>query len=69
MRWIGPRLEQWTQDGVLQLQRRLGEARGEAGWRESDKEVPVRDHMNIPSTGYEVEEIRYSEEGSKGKSF
>ena len=39
--WIGPRIERWVQDGVLQLQRRAFEARRQGSWIHSDKEVPI----------------------------
>ena len=39
--WIGPRIERWVQDGVLQLQRRAFEARSQGSWIHSDKEVPI----------------------------
>ncbi|KAF2105559.1 hypothetical protein BDV96DRAFT_509152 [Lophiotrema nucula] len=42
MHWLGPRIERWTQDGVLQIQRRLLEAQGQEGWEDLDKEVPIR---------------------------
>lgn len=41
MRKIGPRLERWIQDGVLQLQRRAYEAQGQGVWVDLDKDVPT----------------------------
>ena len=59
MRSLGPRIERWTQDGVLQVQRQLLEAEGEEGWSDRDKEVPIREHNILP--GINRKDTGYSE--------
>lgn len=41
IRGLGPRIERWTLDGVLQLQRRAFEYSGQGTWKRLDKDVPV----------------------------
>ncbi|KAF2727987.1 hypothetical protein EJ04DRAFT_581657 [Polyplosphaeria fusca] len=41
MRTLGPRIERWIQDGVLQLQRRAFESSRQGTWRSLEKEVPI----------------------------
>lgn len=41
MRGLGPRLERWVMDGVLQLQRRAYEYAGQGEWVGTEREVPV----------------------------
>ncbi|KAF2009108.1 hypothetical protein BU24DRAFT_402484 [Aaosphaeria arxii CBS 175.79] len=38
---LAPRIDRWIQDGVLQLQRRAYEARGEGTWTQLNKDVPL----------------------------
>ncbi|KAF2730866.1 hypothetical protein EJ04DRAFT_579521 [Polyplosphaeria fusca] len=38
---LSPRLDQWIQDGVYQLQRQTYQARGEGTWSRLDQEIPV----------------------------
>lgn len=41
MRWLGPRIEHWTMDGILQTQRRVLELEERGNWLGLDKEIPV----------------------------
>lgn len=41
MRRVGPRIERWIQDGILQLQRRAYESTRQGTWSLLDKEVPI----------------------------
>ena len=41
IRGLGPRIERWILDGVLQLQRRAFEYSGQGTWKRLDKDVPV----------------------------
>lgn len=38
---LGPRIDRWIQDGVLQLQRRAYEAHGQGTWTRLGKDVPL----------------------------
>ena len=38
---LAPKLDQWVQDGIFQLQRRAYEAQGEGTWSRFDQEIPV----------------------------
>ncbi|KAF2015277.1 hypothetical protein BU24DRAFT_450022 [Aaosphaeria arxii CBS 175.79] len=42
-RVLAPRIDRWIQDGVLQLQRRAYESRGEGPWTNLEKEIPLMD--------------------------
>jgi hypothetical protein len=38
---LSPRIDEWIQDGVYQLQRRAYEAHGEGTWKDHNKEIPT----------------------------
>lgn len=48
-RWLGPRIERWVEDGVLQLQRRTFEAEGRGMWRGLESDIPTTKEATVLS--------------------
>ena len=64
MRRLGPRLERWIQDGVLQLQRRAYEGDGQGMWQNVEKEVPTMSQLiDLQDFDVERKEMRRQETG------
>ena len=49
-RVLAPRIDQWIQDGVWQLQRRAYEAQGCTGWNNLEKEIPLTNEIKRVNT-------------------
>lgn len=72
MRGLGPRLERWVMDGVLQLQRRAYEYAGQGEWVGTEREVPVTRGrgalVDLKDGMGEVEVVKGEEEAGEKKS-